>query len=66
MILTARCTKLELTTFSLAMIHIQNFIERFHGPSFLVSEKRMKFFKGGDGQIPLHSRCKNMSLQCMD
>lgn len=64
MILTARSTKLELKTFSLAVIRIQNFIERFHGPSFLVSKKGIKFSVGGYGQIPLYSCCKNLSLQC--
>lgn len=62
MILKARSTKL----FSLAVVHSQNFIERFHDPSFHVSEKRIKYSKGENGQIPLHSCCKNVSLQRMD
>lgn len=45
MIFAASSAKPERTTFSLAVTHMQNFIEKFRGPSFLIRKQRMKFLK---------------------
>ena len=45
MIFTASSAKQEWATCSLAVIHIQIFVDGFHGPTFLVREKRMTFLK---------------------